>query len=46
MHNCIPDKLDFKVSLLVKNITNTYKVNAKTNTAKTRALEMQPINNL
>ena len=41
----IPDN-NFKLSLSVKHMTKTYIVTAKTNNARTKALEMQPINNL
>lgn len=37
---------DFSSSLLVKYITKMYKVTIKTNSARTNALDIQPMNNL
>ena len=42
---CLPVK-DFKLSLSIKNMMRTQRVIANTTTARTKALVMQPINNL
>lgn len=41
-----PSVKDFSSSLLVKYITKMYKVTIKTNSARTNALDIQPMNNL